>query len=1195
MFYQLFRFEVIYRLRRPAFYVFFFLMLGFTAWTFGHGMVPAGDKEHINAPAILAMVSGVMSFFLSLMSISFMGVTMYRDIEHGTKEYYFSYPITKAGYFWGRFLGSFLFVAITGAVVMFGAWLGSRLGPAFHWQPAERYGQDRFIYYWQPYWTIILPNLFFTSTIFFGLVSVFRTVKVIYVAAMFLFLGYALANFFLHTSNNMTVIYLADPFTINGMRSQLSGLRVEQLNSSIVPLQGLLLSNRILWMSIGVVVVLLTYGQFSFQHFFKVGGKRKKIAEQPVQRNAYHKPEVSFSRGYLKGTLLNLSRIEILNLVRDSYFWIIVGGGFFFLGFLFFMGPGGFGFPDYPRTVFFMDVFYETFLFFVFLIIVFFTGEAVHRERITRYSLINDTLPPPTWMLNSAKLLALLCLGIFLASTPVWLGLIVQVLKGYTEFNFTQALSSEFVTILPRCIEFVLLCYAIHVAAGNKFLGHGIAITIFCIMWGLTEFNYADYHLLLYSYTPRFWASDMDGLGHMVRPILWYHIYWNLAGWVLVVAAGTFYARGTRTSFREKRALALQRFRGVTRWGLIALIILVLGAGGFIYYNVNYRNEYLTVWEKRERAAIAEKQMKRYDALPLPTLTRVQMNISLFPGEKRAVTHAFCTIKNNTGTPVDSLLIDGGDLDYILKHNGRELSYTCPLYFPRGKFNGFRSKQEAGDYRVYQLPARMDPGDSMIVEVHSEQSFHGFQNDIYAESLLDNVVLSNGNLPSMGYDRDEELKYDDLRKEHGLPERTEVITPADDCVAKMQPGNGFNAGLVSTDITIDVPAGFYAIAPGHLQKQRTSGGRQNFQYVQEGQGAYMPYAIIAARYSLLRDTVMLPNGPPLPTLIAYHPLNDRNIVHFNSALKDGVHYYSTIFGAYPFPSLSLVETPSYGPGYVSLNGVIGMSEPNTGWIADLRKSSGADYPCYNVVHQLARQWWGHEVIGNRTDGALIWGEAIAEYAALRFMERKFGKNAAMPYFDRVRNSYGWKRHMSTGEKPLLNSNESFLLNSKGTLVLYGMAELVGEDSVNLALSELLHRWAFKNGGPYPGAGDLYSALKAHTPDSLQYYLEDSWEKVTLYDNRVTDATVSPAKGGGYTVQIRFNIHKISDNQDIPNLDDIVEIGVFEERTPLRLYRSRFTAGDHTLELHVNQKPTEVRIDPNNILPDVRYEDNRKRF
>lgn len=1202
MFFQIFLFELRYRLRRPAFYIYFFLVLGFSVFSFARGMVPGRDREFINAPAMLTQFSCILSFMLTLMSASIMGVPLYRDIEHGTKEYYLSYPITKPGYFWGRFLGSFLFVMLTGAAVMLGAWLGSLLGPALGIQPANRYGAHRWIYYWQPYWTIILPNLLLTSSIFFGLVSVFRTVKVIYSGAMFLFLGYLLANFFLNNIHNPTVIYLSDPFLLNGLRSEFAGQSVRQLNTSVLPLQGLLLQNRILWVSIGLLCVGLTYWRFSFQRFFSAGrsGRRKSEGRRPGVRTFIPgQAAVQFEGGYHRRVLYNLTKIEIVNLVRDSYLWVILSGGYIFLGFLFVQGPGRFGVRDYPRTSFFMAAFHESFMFFVFLILAFYTGETVHREKTSRYSLINDTLPPATWVLNSAKLISLLGLGVFLALTPVWMGLLTQVVRGYPYYNLSQYASSELVTILPKTVEVVLLCYGVHVAVNNKFLGHGIAITFYTILLGLTNFGFAEYNLLLYSYTPNFWSSDMDGLGHMVRPLLWYQLYWTLAGALLVVLASLLYARGTRTSFGEKMRLAGERFRGWSRWGAIMLGAAFLAVGGYIYYNVSYRNEYLTKWEREERSAMTEKQLKKYADWPLPRLTRVQMQMDIFPLEKKEVTRAFCTIANRGERPIDSLLLDGDGLDYSLLYNGRELGYRSPLKFSRGKYSLFRKAEEESDYRMYRLPVTLRQGDSLVLEVRSTVAFEGFQNGLYAAGLLNNGVLTGGNLPAMGYDRDDELGGDDVRKEHGLPKKKVVFIPQDDPAGKNQLKGGINADLVRTDITVSVPEGQLAVAPGRLQRQWTQQGRNFFHYVQEQPGIYMPMAILSAQYAVQKDTVQLVNGRVVPIRICYHPTNDLNLTHFNLAMKDGIRYFSNAFGSYPFGELSLVETPSYGPQVVLEPGVIGLREPNTGWIADLRGNAQPDYAYFNAAGQVARQWWGLQVAPNNTQGSGVVGQAISDYSALRLMERRYGKEAMAPVYEGIRNDYWWRRRQETGDVSLLHAGYGYISTSKGALVLYGLSGMMGEDSLNAALSAFLRQWAFRNGGPYAGANDLYAVLKAHTPDSLRYYLEDSWEKVVLYDNKVVDAALT-AKDSGYVVRVRFSVRKNvyddkGEGHEAADINDVIEIGVYGDRASglLGMYRGRFTAGEHVIELRVGKKPAYVELDPNRILLDERQEDNRK--
>jgi ABC-type transport system involved in multi-copper enzyme maturation permease subunit len=1097
MFREIFRFEFKYRSRRPAFWIYFVLVLLATGWAFADGDLPLKDKEFINSAAAVANFQAMMSIFLMIVSATIMGTPLYRDLEHDTKEYYLSYPITRAGYFWGRYAGSFLFVALVGTAMPLGAMLGSRLGPLFGWQPATRYEHSPQWFYWQPYLFQALPNLFFTSSLFFGLVAVFRNIKVIYSSAMFLFLGYIIANFFLHNINDPKVIYLSDPFNVNGLRSETSGLLPERLNNHTIPLTGLLLQNRLLWTGVGLVGVLLTWWRFDFERFF--GGRRTRTpagtppAYSPETITAT--PHIQLRGSYYRRTLLSLTRIEVLNLVRDGYLWIILTGGLIFMSFIFWNAPKSWGVTDYPRTSFFMDAFAQHLLFFLFVIIVFYTGEAVHRERLTRYHFINDTLPPPTWVLNCAKLLGLLCFAVFLSFLPIVLGLAVQGLKGYPHLNLPQYVSSEFISILPKMAEMVLFAYAIHIAVNNKFAAHGIAIAIWTVVFIVWTFGFFDYNLLLYACTPRYWVSDMDGIGHLARSVSWFNFYWTIAGAVMVVLASLFYSRGTRSAAREKIALARQRFHGPTRAGFGALIFLFLAVGGFIYYTVSYENEYLTPWERQERSAITERQLKKFEDLPQPVPAGLRLHIDLYPDKQQESTRAEVMLVNKGRLPIDSLLLDGDRLDFELRYRGVPLPYTCPLYFPRGKFNLFRPRLEASDYRFYRLPGTLLPGDSAKVEVRSNVAFHGFLNDFYGGNILHNGIVTAGNLPGLGYDEDDELRRTDRRKEHGLPEKVPHDVPQDDSIGRLTRYNDITSGLVPLDINVSTSADQWAVAPGRLLKEWTAGGRHYFHYVQTAPGVYMPLAIASARYSLLKDTVQLAPGRTVDITIFYHHTHDLNLSHFMAALKDGLHFYSREFGLYPFDYLYLVETPNYGPFSISLPGMLAFAEPNTGWNAGIHSKKQLDYPYYNTAALLAHQWWGQQVAPNNTVGSPVLSDGLSQYAVLLLMKHRFGDSVADDLEERLRWDYGWGHRTNPApENDLLHANQPYIWTAKAGISFYDLSKRMGADSLNAALRDFVRLWAFRKEGPYAGAFDLFQQLSRHVPDSLRSWLHDSWEK-----------------------------------------------------------------------------------------------------
>ena len=303
------------------------------------------------------------------------------------------------------------------------------------------------------------------------------------------------------------------------------------------------------------------------------------------------------------------------------------------------------------------------------------------------------------------------------------------------------------------------------------------------------------------------------------------------------------------SSFREKTALARQRFRGITRAGAFLLLAVFLGIGGYIYYNVSYLNEYLTPTEKDKRAVASEIHLKKYAGLPLPKVTRIQSFVDLYPEEQREVTKSYITIMNKGNQPIDSLLLDGDNVtDYTFKYNGTLLAYRCPLFFEKGKFSLFRSGPEPSDYRVYVLPAPLRPGDTARVEVNSVVEHKGFQNDLYATDLLEHMIIFNGGLPGMGYDDDEELHNNDKRKKYGLPVKVESETPPDDSLGMRSPDNEYPGDLVSLDMTVSTSGDQRAIAPGVLEKEWREGDRHYFHYVQDHQRIYAPFPIIFAVY-----------------------------------------------------------------------------------------------------------------------------------------------------------------------------------------------------------------------------------------------------------------------------------------------------------------------------------------------------------
>lgn len=158
MFREIVRFEIQSRLRRLAVYLYMAAMLIFTGFSFATGSLPLSEKQQINSPTVIGFWSAGMSMMMMLVGSAITGMSLYRDIEFGTRDYYLTYPITRPGYFWGRFFGSFLFILLIGCCIPLGAFLGTKIGPFVHTSDRFEYGPNVAWYYIKPFLTTILPR-----------------------------------------------------------------------------------------------------------------------------------------------------------------------------------------------------------------------------------------------------------------------------------------------------------------------------------------------------------------------------------------------------------------------------------------------------------------------------------------------------------------------------------------------------------------------------------------------------------------------------------------------------------------------------------------------------------------------------------------------------------------------------------------------------------------------------------------------------------------------------------------------------------------------------------------------------------------------------------------------------------------------------------------------------------------------------
>jgi aminopeptidase N len=255
-----------------------------------------------------------------------------------------------------------------------------------------------------------------------------------------------------------------------------------------------------------------------------------------------------------------------------------------------------------------------------------------------------------------------------------------------------------------------------------------------------------------------------------------------------------------------------------------------------------------------------------------------------------------------------------------------------------------------------------------------------------------------------------------------------------------------------------------------------------------------------------------------------------------------------------------------------------------------------------TAHEVGHQWWAHQVVGAQVQGTTMITETMAQYSALMVMEKEYGRNQMRKFLRYELNSYLQGRGGElVGEMPLeLVENQAYIHYRKGSLVMYALRDSIGEENVNAALRNIIHRWAFQ-GPPYVRSTEVVDAFRAVTPPWKQSILHDLFETITLYDNKASEAAATALPGGKYRVKVTVESKKLRvdgmGNETAVPVDDWVDVGVMargankDDDRVLVIEKRHITTPSATFEFVVDGKPTKAGIDPLNKLIDRNPQDN----
>ena len=740
-------------------------------------------------------------------------------------------PIRKRDYLLGRFAGAFLIALAVFAPVVLGVLLGSLMP----WLEPERVGPFRAGPYLQALAIFVVPNLLFTGSIQFALATLTRSLVATYAGVIGMFVAFGVAGSLLSDIENERLAAMLDPFGSGALDIATRYWTVAERNTLLLPLEGDLLANRLVVLALAVLAFAFAYARFSLAVSERRGGWRwpwrrgrnqasvdgREASEEagttalvlPALSAVSPHPALAISslRQFLRQT-----RMEIAGVVRSTGFLVILAFGVLNMIGNSFTVDRIFGTAVHPVTHLMVNILQGAFLIVVLMIVTFYSGELVWRERTVRVHEVIDALPVPNWVLWGAKVAALALVVAAMLATAILTGMGIQAARGYYAFEIGLYLRGM---LLLAGIPFVLaavLALFLQVATNNRYLGYLLMILYFISGPVLSAWDF-DHNLYQYGSAPGAPYSDMNGFGHFVEPRVWFSLYWAFAAGMLAVAIHLLWVRGAEGSPRERLRLARQRFTRPVGAALATLALGFAGTGSYIFYNTNVLNEYVPGDVREERRARYEQQYKQYEATSQPKITALYADVDIHP-ERRAVDiRGRYSLRNKTGARVDEL----------------HLSINPQVTVRSLDAPGLRLRldDDTLGHRIYDLDAPLAPGDSM------ELSFDvAIENPGFVNSGSNTSVVANGTFfhnvtyfPRIGYSRRAELVDPNDRRRHGLA-AIRRMPSIDDAAARENHYITSESDWIDFETVVSTSPDQIALAPGYLQREWTEDGRRYFHY-----------------------------------------------------------------------------------------------------------------------------------------------------------------------------------------------------------------------------------------------------------------------------------------------------------------------------------------------------------------------------
>ncbi|MCC1483840.1 ABC transporter permease/M1 family aminopeptidase [Winogradskyella immobilis] len=1189
MFKTFFLSELIYTLKQPVVYIFIFIfaLLEFFATVSDNVQVGGAiGNVYRNSPYTLTQHITIFCIFSLIMAVTFFNNAALRDHNNEFNEILFTTPLSKPGFFFGRFFGALLVSTLPLLGVFIGMLLGTSMNSIFGWLDPNRFGPFYIEAYINNYLLFILPNMFLAGAVIYAMANKWKSTIISFVGGLVIIVAYIVSTTLVSDIDNETIAGLSDIFGMNTYNIETKYFTPVEKNTISPSFSGLLLQNRLIWSVLGVIILLLSYFSFSFKQ------KNKKVKKQ---KESHSKNETIFDLPKLNPSFTgNTSWVQFKSFFYTNFLSIIKSVTFKIL-FLFCViilvadlsgGFEYFGLQSYPLTYRLIDSIEGSTKIFLVIIAVFFSGELIWRDRDSKINEVIDASAHTSFISMAAKTLSLISTVVILNLFFIVIGVIYQLLNGYTRIELDVYLLDFLYVNLPLFITFSGVTILIQVLSSNKYIGYFIAILILFVLEIVLSILDISSNMLNLANGPFLQYSDMDRFGPGLKAALWFNLYWILFTLLGLLVAGALWNRGSKSSLIARVKAARKEIPKSYRGVIAVATIAWLGVSGYVYYNTQILNPYRSGDTNEQLAVDYENKYGKYRDVISPKVTDAKYYIDIFPAERNMNVKADIELTNASDKPIDSLhfyTIDDWDSSFDIPNS--KVVYTDETYL----------------YKIYKLSPPLQPGEKMVMKIDNKYITKGFSNGRGNTNIINNgTFFNNGQLlPTMGYNDGYEISDKNTRRKHDLPPKERMPKLTEE-VGELHMANYLSDGqsdFINVETIISTSKDQTAIAPGTLTKQWEENNRNYYHYKTDTPSLNF-YSFMSADFEIAKRKW---NGIDME--IYYDEKHDVNIDMMLDAVQRSLEYYTENFGPYYHKQARIIEFPRYATFAQAFPGTMPYSEA-FGFVINLEDETDNNVIDAVIAHEMGHQWWAHQVIGANMQGGTMTSESFSEYSSLMTLKSISDNPMKMREFLKYDHDRYLRGRSGEREKelPLYKvENQGYIHYGKGSVILYALQDYIGEDSLNVAMKSFLEEYRYRN-TPYPSSLDFLRHLEPRVPDSLKYLVNDWFKEITLYDNRLKEANYKMLDNGKYEVTLEIESSKIKSdslgNETKTAINDWIDVGFFMDDDEKELYqqkRMKFNKEKSSITVQLDKLPVKAAIDPRHLLIDRVYDDNIKRI